>query len=83
MCTQRNPSMLMEKRFECKSRAATANFLQARPPQWQPHQRRAAAAGAAFYSTKSRQGLGLGGLASRGGPEEVVDSNAIDKSVFI
>ena len=40
--------------------AATANFWQARPPQWQPHQRRAAA--------KSRQGLGLEGMASRGGP---------------
>ena len=29
---------------------------------------RAATAAAAFYSAKSRQGLGLGGLASRGGP---------------
>ena len=46
-------------------RDATANFCQARPPQW----RAAAAAAAAFYSAKSRQGLGLGGLASRGGPE--------------
>ena len=27
-------------------------------------------AGAAFYSAKLRQGLGLGGLASRGGPEQ-------------
>ena len=40
-----------------------ANFLQAWPP-------RAATAAAAFYSANSRQGLGLGGLASRGGPEE-------------
>ena len=37
-------------------RAATANF-------W-----RGTTAAAAFYSSKSRQGLGLGGLASRGGP---------------
>ena len=35
------------------------------PPQWQPHQQCAAAV---FYSEKSRQGLGLGGLASCGGP---------------
>jgi len=46
-----------------------ANCWQARPPQWQPHQRHAAPVTAAFYSIKSRQGLGLGGLASRGGPE--------------
>ena len=45
-----------------------ANCWQARPPQWRPHQRHAAPAAAAFYSVKSRQGLGLGGLASRGGP---------------
>ena len=32
----------------------------------------AAAAAAAFYSAKLRQGLGLVGLASRGGPEYVV-----------
>ena len=36
--------------------------MQARPP----HQR---CATAAFYSAKSRQGLGLGGLARRGGPD--------------
>ena len=47
-------------------RAATASLWQARPQQWQPHQRCAAAA---IYSEKSRQGLGLGGLASRSGPE--------------
>ena len=38
-------------------RVDTANFLQARPPQWRPHQQRAAAAALAFYSTKSWQGL--------------------------
>ena len=46
-------------------RAATASFWQARPP----HQQRAAAASTAFYSAKSRQGLGLGGRASHGSPE--------------
>ena len=51
------------------ARAAVANFWQARTPQWQPHQGRAAVAAAAFYFAKSRQGLGRGGLASRGGPE--------------
>ena len=50
-------------------RAATAIFWQARPPQCQPHQRHASDAAAAFYSAKSRQGLGLGGLASRSGPD--------------
>ena len=45
-------------------RTAMAIFWQARPPQWRPHQQRAAT----FYSAKSRQGLGLGGLATRGGP---------------
>ena len=49
-------------------RADTAIFLQARPPQWRPHQQCAASAALAFYSAKSRQGLGLGGLASCGGP---------------
>ena len=43
-------------------------FLQARPPQWWPHQQHAAAAAAVFYSAKSKQGLGLGGFASSGGP---------------
>ena len=51
------------------ARAAAANFWQARPPQWRPHQGRAAVAAAAFYFAKSRQGLSLGGLASRGSPE--------------
>ena len=32
-----------------------------------------AATSAAFYSTKSRQGLGLGGLASRGDPVGKID----------
>ena len=52
------------------SSATTAIFWQARPPQWWPHQRRAttSAAAAAFYCAKSRQGLDLGRLASRGGP---------------
>ena len=45
-----------------------ANFWQAGPPQWRPHQQCAIAA-AAFYSAKSRQGLGLGGLASQTGPD--------------
>ena len=41
-------------------------FLAGKVPtvQWRPHQRRAAAA--AFYSAKSWQGLGLGGLARCG-----------------
>jgi hypothetical protein len=46
-----------------------AMFWQARPSEWQPHQQRAAAA---FYSAKSRQGLG--GLASRGGLELTSDA---------
>jgi len=45
-------------------RATTVNFWQASPPQWWPHQWRAVA----FYSAKSRQGLGFGDLASSGGP---------------
>ena len=51
-------------------KAAIANYWQARPPQWQPHQQCAATATATatFSSAKSRQGLGLGGLASRVGP---------------
>ena len=40
-------------------------FLASKDTQWQPHQRCAAAATAAFYSAKSRQGPGLG---CRGGP---------------
>ena len=60
-------------------RAAAANFWQARLPQWWPHQGRAAVAAAAFYFAKSRQGLGLGGLASRGGP----DIGAVDVVVVI
>ena len=53
--------------YSIDTRAATANFWQARLLQWGPHQQRAVAAGAAFYSAKSRQGLGLGVLASLGG----------------
>ena len=49
-------------------RAATANFWLARLPQRHPNHQRAAAAVIMFYSAKSRQGLGLGSLASRGGP---------------
>ena len=64
-------------------RAATANFWQARPPQWQPHQWGTAAAATAFYYAKFRQDLGLGGLASRGGPEEyAVPSIHVDGSVM-
>ena len=58
-------------------------FWQARPPQCQTHQRHASVAAAAFYSAKSRQGLGLGGLASRGGPENYpleVQMKLTDKS---
>ena len=44
--------------------------------QWQLQQRRAAA----FYSAKSRQGLGHGGLASRGGPEHGNVSKSIEKN---
>ena len=47
-------------------RAATGNFWQAKLPKWRPPQWCVAAA---FYSAKSRQGLGLGGLASHGGPD--------------
>ena len=59
-----------------------AIFWQARPPQWGPHQRRAAAATAVFYSAKSRQGLGLGGLASRGSPVESGINLALRLSIF-
>ena len=65
------------KQFLCNlflSRAARAIFFQAKPPQWQPHQRRAATAAATFYSAKYRQGLGLVGLASRGSPGERPES---------
>ena len=55
------------------SRAATANF-------WQPQQWYAATAATAFYSEKSRQGLGLGGLARRGGPDELRWGPGLDKS---
>ena len=44
-------------------RTTTANFWRARPPQWWPH----GVPITAFYSAKSKQGLGLGGLASHGG----------------
>ena len=47
------------------SRAAMANFWQTRPPQWRPHQWRAAPT---FHSAKSKQGLGLWGLANCGDP---------------
>ena len=43
-------------------RAATVEFWQARPYQWRPCQVRAAAAGAAFYSSKSRQDSALANL---------------------
>ena len=47
-------------------RAATANFWHVRQPQWRPHQWRATSAAPTFYPSKSRQGLGLGGLTSHG-----------------
>ena len=50
-------------------RATTTDFWQARPPQWQPYHRHAAATAAdTFYNPKSRQDLSLGGLACRDGP---------------
>ena len=45
------------------------DFWQARPPQWSQQQRHGAAAAPIFYFAKFRQGLGLGGLASLGGPD--------------
>ena len=60
-----------------------ANFWQARPSQWQPHQRRVATAANAFYSAKSRQGLGLGGHASRGRPVNVVFSAWLRKQYHV
>ena len=56
-----------------------ANCWLARPPQWQPHQRHAtpAPAAAAFYSVKSRQGLGLGGLDNPGSRELYVQAGAL------
>ena len=47
-----------------------ANFWQAMLPQWWPHQGHTATAAITFDSAESRQGLGLGlgGLAKRGGP---------------
>ena len=64
-------------------RAATANFWQARPSQWLPHQRRAAVATAIFYSAKSRQGLGLGGLASHGDPVPTPYNHVAQKEPFM
>jgi hypothetical protein len=52
-------------RRQCLGMGATTNFWQARPPHWRPHQRLAIPA---VYSAKSRQGLGLGGLAGLGSP---------------
>ena len=49
-------------------RAARPNFWQARPPQWQPHQRGVATAAVAFNSAKSRQCLGLGALPAMAAP---------------
>ena len=43
-------------------------FLAGKAPTVAATQRRATTGAPAFYSAKSRQGLGLGGLASRGGP---------------
>ena len=48
--------------------AATVDLWQTRPPKWRPHHWHAANTAAELYLSKSRQGLGLGGLASRGGP---------------
>ena len=50
-----------------KGQGRHVQFLEGKASQWRPHQRRVAAAAAALFSAKSRQGLG--GLASRGGPE--------------
>ena len=58
----------MPRNYSIVFRAAMGIFLQARPPQWWPHQQHAAAAATVFYSAKSKQGLGLGGFASSGGP---------------
>ena len=55
--------------YEISYRAVTDYFWCARTPHWRPHHLRATAAAGAFYSVKSRQELGLGGLASRGGPD--------------
>ena len=53
-------------------------FLAGKAATWWPHERRRAAdAAAAFYSAKSRQGLGLGGLASRGGPDMYLGAKEI------
>ena len=64
-----NQSMInLKKKHVVKNtiRAAMADFWQARPPKWCPHPWCATAA--MFYFAKSRQDLGLGGLASRGSP---------------
>ena len=63
--------MFTQKSYNCYLvgiRAATADFWQARPRQWQPHHRHATAAAAAFYYAKSRKALSLSGLACRDGP---------------
>ena len=54
-------------------RAAKAHFRQARPPKWRSHKQCATATATAFYSAKSKQGLGVGGHAY-GGPELQYDA---------
>ena len=53
-------------------RAAKAHFWQARLPQGRSHKEHATAT--AFYSANSRQGLGVSGHVSCGGPELQYDA---------
>ena len=57
------------KSHQTMYRAAMVDVWQTRPTQRLPHCRHDVAVAPAFYSSKSRQDLGLGGLASRGGPD--------------
>ena len=61
---EKKPAMIM---------AATADFSQARPPQWWQHPRRTATviASTAFSFAKSRQDLSHSSLVSRGGPDNM------------
>ena len=55
-------------------RAAKAHFWQARLPQGRSHKEHATATATAFYSANSRQGLGVSGHVSCGGPELQYDA---------
>ena len=51
-------------------------FWQAKPPQWQPRNQRAAPATTEFHSSKSRKDFDLAGFTSRDNPNEWFRSNS-------